>query len=173
MYGISFQKLSTLSVKGGLSANKFLKSQICKLLDLRTSLKCSNLRNCYFRSRCFWRFPELRFPDAVFCGLKLSQIRNYMIKMLRFKFVLKKFKEQARGLILAGFAMKWPTRNQLLTRGCLILCVLFWIICGFEHERNLRICDMRIIHKNCRFVWGLTHPINLRICWKHAHLCKR
>ncbi len=122
MYGISFQKLPTLTVKGGLSAYKFSKSQIRKLLDipnLRTFLKYGNSRIWYFRSRCFWRFPDLRFPDAVFCGLKLSQIRNYLIKMRIFKFVLKKFKEQAFGLILAGFyhemADKDPTFEKRIS----------------------------------------------------------
>ncbi len=89
-----------------------------------------------------WQFADLRFAEPMFCAIdfhicdlqysfcELKTSANpqllYMIKMFILKFYLKVFNEQARGLILAGFTMKWPTRTQLLKRGCLILGVLYF-----------------------------------------------
>jgi hypothetical protein len=68
--------------------------------------------------------------------------------MLCFKY----FTDQACGRILAGFAMKWPTRDRTFEKRCFILAVLCYkicrfAICGLEDQRIWRICLFRIDHE--------------------------
>jgi hypothetical protein len=60
------------------------------------------------------------------------------------------FYELAFSRILAGLAINWPTRDRILKEEFHPRFPMVkndgLQICGLEHQRNLRICDLRINH---------------------------
>ncbi len=131
-----------LKTKCGRSANKFCKLQIRKfanlnnLLHLRTFRNCGTLRICDLWPNLFYLFTDLNLP----------QVRKYIIFLLTnidimiwFKFVHKK-------------TCTKTTFKAVLIHSCAEFC-------------SLRISDLRIYHKTCRFViCGLAQLRNSQTC---------